>query len=243
MDYETIRAEVRPDRVGVLTLHRPELRNAISIRMRREISACLEAWREDPAVGVLVLTGAGAAFSAGFDLKEFRDPALLDDLFATSSRYHRDVWTFPKPVIAAVNGIALAGGFDLAKLCDIRVCGRSAVFGHPEIKFGSPVLYTPLRWIVGEGIARDLCLTGRMMGAEEALRTGLVSEIAPDGQVLDRALALAATVLEAPLLALTTTKGFMIDYGIPGMEASFLLEHDEAFRRVIPGLAATARKR
>jgi len=243
MDFETIRAEVRPDRVGVLTLHRPELRNAISIRMRREISACLEAWKGDPAVGVVVLTGAGGVFSAGFDLKEFRDPALLEDLFATSSRYHRDVWKFPRPVVAAVDGPALAGGFDLAKLCDVRICGRSAVFGHPEIKFGSPVLYTPLRWIVGEGIARDLCLSGRMMGAEEALRTGLVSEVVPDGEVLDRALAYAATLLEAPLAALTATKGFMIDYGTPGMEASFLLEHDEGFRRVIPGLAATARKR
>ncbi len=102
------------------------------------------------------------------------------------------------------------------------------------------MLYTPLRWIVGEGIARDLCLSGRMMGAEEALRTGLVSEVTEDGQVLDRALAIAATLLEAPLSALTTTKSFMIDGGTPGMEASFLLEHDEGFRRVLPVLAAAA---
>ncbi|NPU85407.1 MAG: enoyl-CoA hydratase/isomerase family protein [Syntrophaceae bacterium] len=243
MEFETIRAEIRPDRAGVLTLNRPELRNAISVRMRKEISACLEAWKEDPAVGVLVMTGAGAAFSAGFDLKEFRDPTLTEEIFTTSSRYHRDVWKFPKPVIGAVNGPALAGGFDLAKLCDIRICARSAVFGHPEIKFGSPVLYTPLRWIVGEGIARDLCLSGRTMGAEEALRTGLVSEVAEDGQVLERALAIAATLLEAPLSALTTTKSFMIDGGTPGMEASFLLEHDEGFRRVLPVLAAAAKKK
>ena len=164
MDLKTIQAVELAGGIGILTLNRPERRNALSIEMRREIIGCLQKWKESKTIGVMILTGAGDAFTAGFDLTEFTKPELLSEIFATSSRYHRDLWYFPKPTIAAVNGPALAGGFDLAKLCDIRVCGRSAVFGHPEIKFGSPVLYTPLRWIVGEGIARDLCLTGRMMG-------------------------------------------------------------------------------
>ena len=171
MEPRTIRLDVA-DGVATLTLHRPDRRNAISIEMRDEISATLGAWRDDPAVGAVVLTGDGAAFSAGFDLDEFRQPERFAALFASSSRYHRDVWSFPKPVVAAVNGPAMGGGFDLACLCDVRIASSRAAFGHPEIKFGAPPLFTPLRWIVGDGIARDLCLTGRRIDAAEAHRPG-----------------------------------------------------------------------
>jgi enoyl-CoA hydratase/carnithine racemase len=94
MEYETIHAEVRPDRIGVLVLSRADKRNAISIAMRREISTCLGAWRDDDVVGAVVLSGDGAAFSAGFDLEEFKQPERFDELFETSARYHRDVWRF-----------------------------------------------------------------------------------------------------------------------------------------------------
>lgn len=233
MDLQTIIADKRPEKIGILTLNRPELRNAISIQMRNEISACLNAWKADPDVGVVILTGAGSAFTAGFDLKEFKNPVLFDELFRSSSQYHRDVWKFPKPTIAAVNGPAMAGGFDLAKLCDIRICSTSAVFGHPEIKFGVPTLFTPLRWIVGEGLAKDICLTGRNITAAEAFRIGLVSEVVEDDGLLHRALVIAKTIMEAPLEALTVTKSFLMDNGGRGMEESFSIEHDEVFEKII----------
>jgi len=233
MKFSTLLVEKRSDGIGVITLNRPELRNAISIRMRHEISACLSEWEDDRDIGTVILTGAGAAFTAGFDLKEFKNPDLFDELFSSSARYHRDVWKFPKPTIAAVNGPAMAGGFDLAKLCDIRVCTPSAVFGHPEIKFGVPTLFTPLRWIIGEGLARDLCLTGRTIGADEAFRIGLVSEVVDNDRLLQRAVEIGISILEAPLEALQITKGFIMDNKGRGMEESFRIEHDEVFQTII----------
>lgn len=233
MEFTTLSVEKSAGRIGVITLNRPELRNAISIQMRHEISACLTEWKEDQDIGVVILTGAGAAFTAGFDLKEFKNPVLFDELFASSARYHRDVWKFPKPTIAAVNGPAMAGGFDLAKLCDMRICSESAVFGHPEIKFGVPTLFTPLRWIIGDGLARDLCLTGRMIGADEAFRIGLVSEVVDNDRLLQRAVEIGVSILEAPLEALRITKGFIMDNEGRGMEESFRIEHDEVFQAII----------
>jgi enoyl-CoA hydratase len=243
MNFETIRADIGPDRVATLELFRPDKRNAISIAMRRELSACLTNWADDDSVGVVVLTGNGAVFSAGFDLDEFKQPQVFDALFESSARYHRDVWRFPKPTIAAVNGPAMGGGFDLATLCDLRVgCGRAS-FGHPEIKFGAPPLYTPLRWIVGEGIARELCLTGRRIDATEAHRIGLLSDVVIDSHaLLERAKDLARTILEAPAHALRFTKGYFVANAGLGFEESFQVEHDRAFQEVIlPEMAARAR--
>jgi len=132
MTEQAIRTRVLEGGVALLTLSRPGKRNAISIEMRREISACLASWGDDAAIGAVVLTGDGAAFSAGFDLDEFKQPERFDELFETSTRYHRDVWAFPKPVVAAVNGPAMGGGFDLATLCDLRVASTRATFGHPR---------------------------------------------------------------------------------------------------------------
>ena len=233
MTYETIQIVERPDRIGMITLNRPEKRNAISIRMRRELSACLEHWKNNDAVGVVILTGAGTAFTAGFDLGEFKKSDLLFDLYSTSSQYHRDVWYFPKPTIAAINGQALAGGFDLAKLCDIRLCSETASFGHPEIKFGAPTLFTPLKWIIGAGLARDLCLTGRVIDAREAYRIGLVNEVVDAGRLLNRAVEIGLQMREAPLDALRTTKKFLLDQADLGFEESFSIEHDKAFQEFL----------
>jgi enoyl-CoA hydratase/carnithine racemase len=240
--WQTIIAEKGHDGIGVITFNRPELKNAVSIRMRQEISDCLGEWRDDPDVSVVIFTGAGTTFTAGFDLKEFKDPALFDIILATSSRYHRDIWKFPKPTIAAVNGAALAGGFDLAKLCDIRICSTRAVFGHPEIKFGVPPLFTPLRWIIGEGLARDLCLTGRNINADEAYRIRLVSEVTDQDMLMLRARTIAGGIMEAPLSALKMTKAFLMDNAGRGMEESFLIEHDEAFHKVMQSIAGGLKK-
>jgi enoyl-CoA hydratase/carnithine racemase len=233
MTFRTITATLEPAGVGVLTLDRPDKLNAISIEMRREISACLGAWAADPAVRVVVFTGAGRAFSAGFDLGEFREPALHEELLRSSSAYHRDVWSFPKPTIAAVNGLAAGGGFDLAVLCDLRVCSQGAWFAHPELALGAPPVFTPLRWIVGDGVARDLCLTRRRLLADEAQRVGLVREVVPPGELLPAARALAATIAEAPADALRFTKACIIRSGGQDFERAFAEEHDRAFREVL----------
>jgi enoyl-CoA hydratase len=242
MTYETIQIVERPDRIGMITLNRPEKRNAISIRMRRELSACLEHWKNNDAVGVVILTGAGTAFTAGFDLSEFKKSELLFDLYSTSSQYHRDVWYFPKPTIAAINGQALAGGFDLAKLCDIRLCSETASFGHPEIKFGAPTLFTPLKWIIGAGLARDLCLTGRVIDAREAYRIGLVNEVIDADRLLNRAVEIGLQMLEAPLDTLRTTKKFFLDHADLGFEESFSIEHDKAFQEFLLKKAVAPQK-
>lgn len=233
MEFETIAAREREDGIGFIALNRPAKRNAISIRMRMEISSCLDRWKDSPAVLAVIFTGQGEAFSAGFDLSEFARPEEYDNLLASSARYHRDVWNFPKPTIAAVNGPALGGGFDLATLCDIRIGSASCAFAHPEIKFGAPPLFTPLRWIVGDGWARDLCLTGRRIHAPEALRLGLVGEVVENDRLVDRAIGIAATILEAPTEALAFAKGYFTANPGKGFEESFRVEHDEAFRKVL----------
>ncbi|MBC2715264.1 MAG: enoyl-CoA hydratase/isomerase family protein [Desulfobacteraceae bacterium] len=233
MTFQTIQTEVNNEKVGILTLNRPDKRNALSIQLRQEVSECLKSWENSPEVGVVIITGSGTTFTAGFDLKEFSRPELMEDVFNSSARYHRDVWNFSKPTIAAVNGPALGGGFDLATLCDLRICSESSLFGHPEIKFGAPPLFTPLRWIVGEGLARDLCLTGRRIDANDARRIGLVSEIAGDGNLMDRAIQIAKIILEAPLATLQYTKGYIAGNSGLGFEESFAIEHDKAFKDLL----------
>jgi enoyl-CoA hydratase/carnithine racemase len=234
MDYDTIDVQTREDKIGIITLNRPDKRNALSIQLREDITRCLAAWAGDQAVSLVVFTGAGPTFSAGFDLKEFSQPDLLQEIFESSAVYHRKLWNFPKPTIAAINGPAMGGAFDLTTLCDIRICGTTAIFGHPEIKFGGPPLYTPLRWIIGSGLARDLCLTGRRIDAAEALRINLVSEVVAEGDdVLERGIAIGKTILEAPVEALKVVKGYLI--GNPGkdFEDSFQAEHDQPFKAML----------
>jgi len=185
------------DGVAVLELTRPERKNALSIALRDEMSDALDALAIDERCRVLVITGAGDVFSAGFDLGEFAAPELADDLWASSDRWHRRVLTFPLPAIAAVNGGAYGGGFDLAVMCDLRVVAASARFGHPEHSF-SQTVYGPLHDLVGGAVARDLCLTGRRIDADEALRLGLASRVVADADLRAEARAMAVEIGTAP---------------------------------------------
>jgi enoyl-CoA hydratase len=232
---EALQVEVADDGIATLTLNRPDKRNALSIALRDAMSETLGALIEDSSVRVVVLTGAAPAFSAGFDLGEFADPALARIIRHSSARYHRAVWSFPKPTVAAVNGPALGGGFDLSTLCDLRLASPEAVFGHPEIKFGAPPLFTPLRWIVGDGIARDLCLTGRRIDADEALRIGLLSRVTGAAELLAEAHAVARRIAEAPQRALQATKRYLAGNQGLGFEDSFRIEHDDVFDNFLSG--------
>ena len=243
MEFQNLKTAVKPNGTGIMTLSNADKKNAISIRMRREIIACLSEWRDSEFVKAVVLTGEGKIFSAGFDLEEFRDPGQYDCLFDTSARYHRDLWYFPKPTIAAINGPALAGAFDLVKLCDIRICTENAFFSHPEVKFGVPPLLTPLRWIVGEGLARDICMTGRRVEAAEAQQIGLIKEIVSTDALMTRSLQIAAQILEAPLPALQFIKQNALDHASRGFEESFTMEHDRAFQEFLLRKGAEAARK
>jgi enoyl-CoA hydratase len=230
-----IATEIADDGVATLTLARPQRRNALSIKLRDEISDQLDSWATDPAVRAVVLTGEGSTFCAGFDLDEFAQGELAPTIRDSSHRYHLTVWRFPKPLLAAINGAAVAGGMDLCVLCDFRIASADAVFGHPEIKFGAPPLFTPLQWIVGAGLARDLCLTGRRIDADEALRIGLVNSISEPGRVLDDALAMARTIIEAPQAAIECTKRYLVSSPSATFEEAFAVEHDAVFDEFLVG--------
>ncbi|MBI3184427.1 MAG: enoyl-CoA hydratase/isomerase family protein [Myxococcales bacterium] len=230
MAYAEILAEVS-DRVGTVTLNRPAKKNALSIRLRDEVTACLEAWRDSPEVSAVIFRGAGGTFSSGFDRTELlsADKEVQREVYRSSRSYHLAVMSFPKPTIAALEGFALGGGFDLAVLCDVRLAAESAVFGHPEVKFGGPPLVSPLRRIVGEGWARDLCLSGRRIDSATAFRIGLVTHLVSSAELYPRALAVAREILEAPALALALTKRFFLEGQGASMEECFAREHDRTF--------------
>jgi enoyl-CoA hydratase/carnithine racemase len=204
---DLLRLDRPADGVALLTLDRPDRRNALSTQLRRQGNALLAELAVDESLRCLVVTGAGDVFSAGFDLAEFgpalEDAVLAEQLWATSDEWHQRWHRFPVPTIAAVNGPALAGGFDLAVLCDLRVAGPEATFAHPEVRFGD-VVYGPLHDLVGGAVARDLCFTGRTVDAAEALRLGLVREVADDP--LAAALAVADQVAANPRDVLVRTK-------------------------------------
>ena len=211
MTYQLLTAEKR-DKAVVVTLNRPEKRNALSTDLRNEIDRYLEEMEADDSVSVVVVTGAGPVFCAGFDTKEFETTPPAEIFSGESSRrYHHRVQHFAKPLVAAVNGPAMGGGFDLAVLCDVRIAAETAAFGHPEIKFGAPTLFGPLAAIIGGGLARDLCLSGRRIDAQEALRIGLVSAVVPGERLLEEARAAARTIAEAPPATLRAVKASIVE--------------------------------
>jgi enoyl-CoA hydratase len=188
-----------PDEHGVamLILNRADKKNALSIALRDEMSDALDRLAADEALRALVVTGAGDVFSAGFDLGEFAQAELAERLWASSDRWHRTILQFPLPTVAAVNGGAFGGGFDLAVMCTLRVVADTATFGHPEHAFAQ-VVYGPLHDLVGGAVARDLALTGRRVDATEAHRLGIATEVVPRADVVPSARAVATTIAEAP---------------------------------------------
>jgi enoyl-CoA hydratase len=191
----------RDDAVATLTLNRPEKRNALSVQLRDEISDALDALAADPAIKAVVVTGNGPVFSAGFDLSEFRTAASDGDfgnkLWASSDRYHETLLHFPLPTLAAVNGPALAGGFDLAVLCDLRIAATTARFAHPERTFGD-VVYGPLHDLVGGAVARELTIGGRELNATEALDVHLVGEVVAPTELMVAARTVVERIVAAP---------------------------------------------
>jgi enoyl-CoA hydratase len=171
---------------ALVTLNRPEKRNALSIELRVLLADALEALAIDPNVSAIGLTGAGSAFCAGMDVSQFGgDAKHKRQLADTSIRAFAALTRCPKPTIALVNGPALAGGFALALLCDVRVAAPEARFGFPELGRSIPPSYAAAASALPPSVASDLCLTGRIIDAPEALSLGVVSRISGGDEALD----------------------------------------------------------
>jgi enoyl-CoA hydratase/carnithine racemase len=178
-----------------LTLNRPEKRNALSLALRDELTGALEAAETDTGVRCVLLTGAGSAFCAGMDVTQFGgDRANKERIVETSTRLFERLARLALPVVAAVNGPALAGGFALALLCDVRIAAPSATFGFPEIGRYIPPSYAAAAAALPEPLARRLCLTGEVLDAERAVALGVASEIGD----AEAAAELAARIAAAP---------------------------------------------
>jgi enoyl-CoA hydratase len=197
----------RRDEVAVITLQRPEKRNALSIDLRVELSETFGGLGEDAGVGCIVLTGAPPAFCSGMDVTEFGgDRANKERLVETSVGCFRAISNCPRPTVAAVNGAALAGGFALALLCDLRIAAESASFGFPELPRGIPPSYASARAALPAAIAAEVTLTGRTLDSAAALRLGVLSAVHPDDELMARALELAGRIASGPRGAIAETK-------------------------------------
>src|SRR3954449_13004414 len=197
----------RREEVAIVTLQRPEKRNALSIDLRVELTDCFKALGDDPGVVAIVLTGAPPAFCSGMDTSEFGgDGEHRERLVETSIGSFRAVGGCLKAVVAAVNGPALAGGFALALLCDLRLAAQEASFGFPELPRGIPPSYAAARAALPAPVAAELTLTGRLLDAEGALRMGIVSAIHPADQLMPRAFELAGRIASGPRQPIAETK-------------------------------------
>jgi methylglutaconyl-CoA hydratase len=200
------------DHVVHLTLNRPDKRNALSFQLLDELTRALDEVEKSEAQ-IVILTGAGKAFCAGMDLEELKsltgkshtenvaDSRKMAQIF-------RRLYEFPKPTIAAVNGAAIAGGTGLATMCDFTLAVAEAKFGYTEVRIGfvPAIVSSILVWQVGHKIARELLLTGRIFGAVEGYRLGLVNEVVGAGQLMSRAQELAAQLMENSPTSLRLTK-------------------------------------
>lgn len=209
MSYETIKYEMR-GAVALVTLNRPQALNALNTQLMKELSQALDTAEADAGVRCIVITGSEKAFAAGADIKEMQ-PKTYMEAFAEDfiTAHHERVARCRKPVIAAVAGFALGGGCELAMMCDFILAADNAKFGQPEIKLGvMPGIGGTQRLtrFIGKSKAMDMCLTGRMMDAAEAERSGLVSRVVPLAELLPEALKAAEAIAEMSMPIAMLTK-------------------------------------
>jgi methylglutaconyl-CoA hydratase len=224
MEYKTLHL-AHDGNIATVTLNRPDKRNAISYELIEELLAALDEVAKSSAQ-VLILTGAGKAFCSGMDLdnlkslvgrspeQSLKDSEIMAQLF-------RSLYDFPRPTIAAVNGAAIAGGCGLATLCDFTLAVPDAKFGYTEVRIGfiPAIVSTFLLRQIGEKHARDLLLTGRIIGAEEAQRIGLINEIIPSEELVSRAMELASQLMENSPGSLKCTKRLLSEHAMVELDA------------------------
>jgi enoyl-CoA hydratase len=236
MSYEAIIVETH-GRVGLIRLNRPQALNALNPAIRSELLAAAEAFDADPAIGCIVITGSDKAFAAGADIKEMADQSYMDVFLSDYAAAYERLTRVRKPIVAAVAGFALGGGCEVAMMCDIVIAADTAKFGQPEIKLGViPGMGGTQRLTraVGKAKAMDLVLTGRMMDATEAERSGLVSRVVPAASLMEEAMKVAETIASMSLPSVLSAK--------EAINRSFEAPLDEGLRferRVFHALFAT----
>ncbi len=255
MTYETILCEVGEDGVAVITLNRPDVRNAINHQMVDDLHAALGSLEERDDVKALILTAAGGkAFMSGADIAELRERRAADALKGINANLFARFERFPRPTVAAIVGWCLGGGCELALTCDFRLAGASSRFGQPEVGLGIMAAAGATRRLpalVGLGHARRLLFTGALIGAEEAVSIGLVDEVVPDESVLDAARAWLAPILKQAPEAVRQTKRALQAWVHGASEGellaldneiqSDLFEHPDKFARMDAFLARRKR--
>ncbi len=208
MSYETIIVETK-GKVGIIRLNRPQALNALNAQVNADLTAAIDAFEADDAIGCVIITGSEKAFAAGADIKQMSGMSHMDAFKGDFAGNWDRVARMRKPAIAAVAGFALGGGCELAMQCDIIIAADTAKFGQPEIKLGViPGIGGTQRLTraVGKAKAMDLNLTGRMMDAAEAERSGLVARVVPAASLMDEAMQAAETIASMSLVAVMTAK-------------------------------------
>ena len=202
----------RDGAIATVTLNRPEKRNALSLELREVLTAQLDALATDDEVRCVVLTGAGSAFCAGMDTTEFGgDRAHKERIVELSVGLFRTLGNFPKPVVGAINGPAVAGGFALALLCDLRLASTEARMGFLENRRGIPPSYAAARAALPAALATELCLTGRLLEADEAQELGVVAEVRAPGELMPRATGAAQEISATDSASLETKRRILIE--------------------------------
>ena len=208
MTTETILVETN-GKVGIVRLNRPQALNALNAKVNEELSAAIDAFEADEGIACVIITGNEKAFAVGADIKEMQAKSYMDAFKGDFAQSWDRVARMRKPVIAAVAGFALGGGCELAMMCDMIIAADNAKFGQPEIKLGViPGIGGTQRLTraVGKAKAMDLNLTGRMMDAAEAERSGLVARIVPLASLMDETMKIAETIASMSLVALMVAK-------------------------------------
>jgi len=239
MTYELITVRTEAEKVGIVTLNRPKQLNALNDQLMNELGEALKAFDADPAIGCIILTGSEKAFAAGADIAAMAKYTFAD---VYKHDYITKNWetirSIRKPVIAAVSGFALGGGCELAMMCDFIIAADNAKFGQPEIKIGvipGAGGTQRLPRAVGKSKAMDMVLTGRMMDATEAERSGLVSRVVPLDKLMEEALGAALQISDFSQLAVMAAKESVNRAFESGLSDGVMFE-----RRLFHGLFATA---
>lgn len=215
--------------VGVISLNRPQVLNAIDSVLVEEVNAVMTQWRDDDAVRAILLHGNGRAFSAGFDMKESADrtDVGIHDWRVVLERdfdFIMQFWDHPKPTLAAVHGFCLAGAFELALACDVTVAAEGTRFGEPEVRFGAGIVAMLLPWSVGPKKAKEWILTGNdRVSCEEALAAGAINHVVPPEQLMEESLRIARDMASAASVAVRGSKrAINRSYEIMGMRQAML---------------------
>lgn len=241
MSYSDLLFSVK-NGVGTITLNRPREMNALSRNLCAELSGLMEKLKNDPKVNVVIITGGAEIFSAGIDLSELTKlaPTEYKTYFEPIIDYYLSLYDFPKPMVAAVMGIALGGGFNLALACDFIIASETAIFAHPEVKFGLNPIIDPLWRRVGIAKAKQLAMTGEPIGAVEAERIGLVTQVLPPEKVMEAANDLAGKLAQRSPKVLSMIK--RISDLVPRLDRHSAVEHEVELSALLLSYEETRQK-